>query len=96
MIKKIWGVCLVFFIGVVAVGCSNSNQSAIDKTDKEEIVLAVGNEPETGFDPTMGWGRYTKPLFQSTLLKRDDDLNIVNDLAEDYKIDSNGKNGLSL
>ena len=45
-------------------------------------MLAFGSEPETGFDPITGWGRYGSPLFQSTLLKRDDKLNIVNDLAD--------------
>ncbi|MEM6839306.1 MAG: hypothetical protein AAF609_20985 [Cyanobacteria bacterium P01_C01_bin.120] len=47
-------------------------------------MLAIGGESEEGYDPTLGWGRYGSPLFQSTLLKRDADLNIVNDLATDY------------
>lgn len=58
---------------------------------KSELVLAVGGEPETGFDPTQGWGRYGSPLFQSTLLKRDADLNIVNDLATSYEVSADGK-----
>src|SRR5699024_165819 len=33
-----------------------------------------------------GWGRYGSPLFQSTLLKRDDELKIVNDLATGYEV----------
>ena len=49
---------------------------------KDELVLAVGDESDTGFDPTTGWGRYGSPLFQSTLLKRDHDLNIVNELQQ--------------
>ena len=47
------------------------------------LVLAVGGEPEGGFDPIMGWGRYGNPLFQASLLKLDADLNIVGDLATD-------------
>ena len=54
-------------------------------------MLAFGSEPETGFDPTTGWGRYGSPLFQSTLLKRDDKLNIVNDLATSYEVNEDGK-----
>ena len=54
-------------------------------------MLAVGSEPETGFDPTTGWGRYGSPLFQSTLLKRDHDLNIVNDIATVYEVSEDGK-----
>ena len=57
----------------------------------EQIVLAIGGESEEGYDPTLGWGRYGAPLFQSTLLKRDGDLNIVNDLATDYSISEDGK-----
>ncbi|SIP88977.1 hypothetical protein SAMN05421641_101217 [Paracoccus thiocyanatus] len=40
---------------------------------KTSLVLAIGGEPETGFDPLMGWGAYGHPLFQSTLLRRDAD-----------------------
>ncbi|MDL4842395.1 ABC transporter substrate-binding protein [Aquibacillus sp. LR5S19] len=58
--------------------------------EKTDLILAVGSEPDTGFDPTTGWGRYGSPLFQSTLLKRDNDLNIVNDVATDYEISDNG------
>lgn len=57
---------------------------------KTDLVLAIGGEPETGFDPTTGWGRYGSPLFQSTLLKRDSQLNIVNDLATGYEVSQDG------
>jgi peptide/nickel transport system substrate-binding protein len=43
-------------------------------------------ESQSGYDPTLGWGERGSPLFQSTLLRRDADLNIVNDLAESYSI----------
>ena len=55
--------------------------SFVEAAQPDELVLAVKGEPDDGFDPTMGWGRYGSPLFQSTLLKRDQDMNIVNDLA---------------
>ncbi|KPQ36713.1 MAG: peptide/nickel transport system substrate-binding protein [Phormidesmis priestleyi Ana] len=57
----------------------------------DQIVLAIGGESEEGYDPTLGWGRYGAPLFQSTLLKRDENLNIVNDLATDYSVSEDGK-----
>ncbi|UTA80893.1 ABC transporter substrate-binding protein [Halomonas sp. XH26] len=41
---------------------------------KEQLVLAIGGEPEQGFDPLLGWGQYGSPLFQSTLLTRGHDL----------------------
>ncbi|WP_244492488.1 ABC transporter substrate-binding protein [Aureimonas sp. AU22] len=48
---------------------------------KTDLVLAIGGEPETGFDPLFGWGAYGHPLFQSTLLKRGPDLETQGDLA---------------
>jgi peptide/nickel transport system substrate-binding protein len=53
---------------------------------KTELVLAIGGEPDTGYDPLLGWGRYGHPLFQSTLLTRDADLNAVPDLATDTSL----------
>lgn len=55
-----------------------------------ELVLAVGSEPEHGFDPTTGWGRYGSPLFQSTLLKLNHELGIEYDLATGYTLEQNG------
>lgn len=57
----------------------------------EQIVLAIGGESEEGYDPTLGWGRYGSPLFQSTLLRRDENLKLVNDLATDYSISEDQK-----
>lgn len=51
-----------------------------------DLVLAIGGEPETGFDPLLGWGGYGNPLFQSTLLKRDADLATQPDLATGWKL----------
>ena len=74
-------------------GCSSkqaeSSQSE-EKEAKKELVLALGSEPEGGFDPINGWGRYGSPLFQSTLLKRDQDMNIINDLATGYEVSEDG------
>ena len=51
-----------------------------------DLVLAVGGEPDAGFDPMKGWGDYGHPLFQSSLLKLDADLNIVGDLATEWAL----------
>ncbi|MFP4325688.1 MAG: ABC transporter substrate-binding protein [Desulfonatronovibrio sp.] len=53
---------------------------------KDTLVLAVGGENAEGYDPLLGWGSYGNPLFQSTLLKRDADLNIVPDLAKSWEL----------
>ncbi|MFS0821712.1 ABC transporter substrate-binding protein [Bacillus sp. 1P02SD] len=88
----------IFVFLFVLAGCSQSNpnessagMSNDNEKKKDELVLALGSEPEKGFDPTSGWGRYGSPLFQSTLLKRDDKLNIVNDLATHYEVSEDGK-----
>ncbi|WP_134704141.1 ABC transporter substrate-binding protein [Ammoniphilus sp. YIM 78166] len=101
MEKKLLLFVLVFgfVLSSILVGCSgssvpgNSAEQVEKETDtkKDELILAVGSEPETGFDPTTGWGRYGAPLFQSTLLQRDNELKVVNDLATSYEISSDGK-----
>lgn len=55
-----------------------------------ELRLAIGGEPEDGFDPTLGWGRYGSPLFQSTLLTRTASLAIDYDLATAYEVSDDG------
>lgn len=74
-------------------GCSSKqaeNSQSEEKEAKKELVLALGSEPDGGFDPINGWGRYGSPLFQSTLLKRDQDMNIINDLATGYEVSEDG------
>lgn len=66
---------------------SNSQQTG----SSEQIVLAIGGESEEGYDPTLGWGRYGSPLFQSTLLRRNENLELVNDLATNYNISEDRK-----
>jgi len=71
---------------------NQSNQSTpTGSGSKEQIVLAIGGEADEGYDPTLGWGRYGSPLFQSTLLRRDENLQIVNDLAESYSVSADKK-----
>lgn len=58
---------------------------------KDELILAIGSEPEDGFDPTLGWGRYGSPLFQSTLLTYNQEFEIEYDLAESYEVSEDGR-----
>lgn len=95
-----WAVaCVVPLLLLAACGTAAPVQSPTaqpsaadaDTSDGERtIVLAIGGESEDGYDPTLGWGRYGAPLFQSTLLRRDADLTIVNDLATDYTVSDDG------
>lgn len=59
----------------------------------DELVAAVGThsgEPEAGFDPITGWGNSREPLVQSTLFKMDSEANLINDLATNYTVSSDG------
>lgn len=69
--------CSVFMLGV---GFSAAQVQA------RSLVLAIQGEPETGFDPIMGWGRYGNPLFQSTLLRFDPQMNLHGDLATHWTL----------
>jgi len=80
---------LMWIVSLVLSGCAQQGPQQTSKTN--ELVLALGGEPDTGFDPTTGWGRYGSPLFQSTLLKYDKDLNPVHDLATGYQVSGDGK-----
>jgi len=99
MRKSLVGIIVLIAVSTfMLAGCNSSKpslsdveNSAVTQEKKDELVLAFDSEPETGFDPTTGWGRYGSPLFQSTLLKRDDKLNIVNDLATSYEVNTDGK-----
>ncbi|GGB56020.1 nickel ABC transporter substrate-binding protein [Roseibium aquae] len=54
--------------------------------EARSLVLAVGGEPDAGFDPIMGWGRYGNPLFQATLLRRGAGLELEGDLATFWEL----------
>lgn len=71
-------------------GSVKSEQVEKNDSDRDELVLAVGSEPEEGFDPTTGWGLYGSPLFQSTLLKYGPDFEVEYDLAENYETSEDG------
>ncbi|WP_110183278.1 ABC transporter substrate-binding protein [Nocardioides solisilvae] len=71
-----------------ACGGGTSGEEATAKPT--ELRLAIGGEPEDGFDPTLGWGRYGSPLFQSTLLTREPDLGVGLDLATAYEVSGDG------
>ncbi|TBR56726.1 nickel ABC transporter substrate-binding protein [Westiellopsis prolifica IICB1] len=85
---SLWGLLLV----QVLTACSQVSSSP-PVTTKDEIVLALSWEDfdDKGFDPTMGWNYYGPPLFQSTLLRRNENLELVNDLAQNYTISSDRK-----
>ena len=86
-------IAIIAIIGIAAVFLGGQN----DVRASDELVCSImphGEEPEYGFDPMHGWGFNdggVEPLIQSTLLKRDHDANIINDLATDYSTSSDYK-----
>ncbi|QWK81075.1 ABC transporter substrate-binding protein [Ochrobactrum sp. BTU1] len=76
------------FLGAV-VGLSGI--TSVVAAPKNTLVLAIGGEPENGFDPMAGWGGYGNPLFQSTLLRRDVNLDTQPDLATQWKLSDDHK-----
>lgn len=74
---------------VVVAGCGTPAPAPAEGTP-DEVRLAIGGESDEGYDPTLGWGRYGSPLFHSTLLTRDADLNIVPDLATSWSVSDDG------
>lgn len=78
--RRVRGLLLAGALALAAV------HSPVEAAERDTLVLAIGGEPETGFDPVMGWGSYGNPLFQSTLLQRDTELEIQPDLATDWQL----------
>ncbi|WP_343991705.1 ABC transporter substrate-binding protein [Nocardioides dubius] len=75
--------------GGLLAACGSDDDGSVGGADRE-LVLAVGGESAEGYDPTLGWGRYGSPLFQSTLLVRNADLSVGNDLATGYQVSKDG------
>jgi peptide/nickel transport system substrate-binding protein len=75
-------------VAAVAAACSSGTAATGEKST--ELRLAIGGESAEGYDPTLGWGRYGNPLFQSTLLTRDADLGLTNDLATGHSVSADG------
>ncbi len=82
---------LILAVALMLTGCQSGSQSSnTATTNKDSIVISLSSEPETGFDPCLGWGRDGNPLIQSTLVKTDSNMDIVNDLATNYSVSEAG------
>lgn len=99
LFKKL-SILLLFTLILTACGKKDEgNQATNEKNNveteslhnKDELVLGFGTEPDKGWDPIHGSGHYGTSIFQSALLKRDVDLNIVPDLAKSYELSDDKK-----
>lgn len=91
--KKLFAITIVIIMlgsMLLAAGCGSSKNEKTQTTAKDEIVVAIGGEKASGFDPVTGWGAQGGTLFQSKLLDVSPDNKIVKDLATDYKVSSDG------
>ena len=71
----------------ILLGIALSCLAAISTAQaKDQLILAIGGEPEQGFDPLLGWGQYGNPLFQSTLLSRGQDFTPQPELATKWSL----------
>jgi peptide/nickel transport system substrate-binding protein len=78
------------FVAFLTAAAITSNVLAAVAKAPDPLILAIGGEEKTGYDPTLGWGRYGSPLFQSTLLKYNADMRIIHDLATSATVSKNG------
>lgn len=81
------GILLVYLVGC---GTKDLNKGLAKQQDVDELIMAIGSEPDGGFDPCTGWGRYGNPLFQSTLIDTDANMDIILDLATEYNTSDDG------
>ncbi len=94
--KRLTAVLIAIMVLSLLVGCSNQetnikkDENNEKEAKKDSIVMAIGSEPDGGFDPVIGWGRYGSPLIQSTLVETNADMKIVGDLAKDYTVSEDG------
>lgn len=76
-------------IMLLAAACSSQTASKTPAA-KDEVIVAVGGEKESGYDPCTGWGSSGTPLFQSKLLDTDTNNKLKNDLATNHKVSEDG------
>ncbi|KKH94607.1 nickel ABC transporter substrate-binding protein [Methanosarcina sp. 1.H.T.1A.1] len=90
-------IAAIVIISSMPGSTSSSTSDSSTSQASDELVVNVYShtgEPKAGFDPLMGWGSghvNFEPLIQSTLFKSADDGSIINDLATDYFVSSDGK-----
>ncbi len=87
--QRMVGGALVAVGALLLTACGGPDRGA--RTGQpNELRLAIGGESAEGYDPTLGWGRYGSPLFQSTLLARGANMEIVGDLATKHEVSADG------
>ena len=88
--KKAFTLFLAFVLILALTACGTEKAPAQPaETDKNAVIIAISTQIET-LDPTQGWGHGNTPLIQSTLLRFDENMELVNDLATGYTLSEDG------
>ena len=77
------------FTGAISFGAGSVSAQGTGREariEADELVAAIGEEPETGFDPSTGSHGSITRLFFSTLFRRDKELGWESDLATGYEV----------
>jgi peptide/nickel transport system substrate-binding protein len=94
IMKKNRGLCIAVALTALIVvngfARGGKQQGTSRALSTDSLTLAIGGEPDEGYDPCKGWGNYGSPLFQSTLLEFDRDMHFTNDLATGYSVSPDG------
>ncbi len=91
ILKRISALLLAILMCLGIFGCSKSgdekkSSGVASRKNSSEAVVAIGDEPETGFDSTTGGHGSITKVFFSTLFARDKELGWQGDLATDYSV----------
>lgn len=86
---------LIMALVLLMTGCEGILVSQHQKTlrSPDEAILYLGplSEPEMGFDPILGWANVDGvSIFHSSLLTQDADMNVIEDLADEYAVSKDG------
>lgn len=84
--KYIIGI-IIAILAIIAISAFSMGGNSAEKADTE-LIVAIDEEPEGGFDPLTGWAsaRSKEPLIQSRVFKFDGNDTLINDLGTGYTV----------
>ncbi len=84
------GMMLVLVAGIILAGCGKQQPASTPPTRENILVIAPKYEGDN-LNPILGYGKYGGSKFFNGLVKFDESLNVVPDLAESWEISPDGK-----
>lgn len=94
-VKVAVGSAAALSLGSALSACSSKESAAPVADEPTQVIISMtpGSEPAAGFDPLVSWGcgeHVHEPLIQSTLFTTNQKLELVGDLATDWKCSDDG------